>query len=133
MRQFYCDSWNKAKQNKPLEAVEKQVVSVIQEHPEYHPLIENPDKAKSRDYLPEMNETNPFLHMSMHLGIREQVGMDRPAGIGALLKSIAMKEGEHEAEHKVMGCLAEAIMKAQAEQTEPDDIAYLDCIKTIAQ
>lgn len=133
LRQFYCDSWDKYKQNKALEPLEKQLVNVIQEHPEYHALLENRDKAKSREYLPEMNETNPFLHMSMHLGIREQVDMNQPAGIGELLKKLILKEGEHEAEHKVMDCLAEAIMKAQSVQSTPDNSAYLDCIKMLVQ
>ena len=133
LRQFYCDSWEKYQKNISLEPLEKQIVSVVQEHPEYHTLLENADKAKSREYFPEMNETNPFLHMSMHLGIREQVSMNQPVGIGELLKVISLREGEHEAEHKVMDCLAEVIMAAQAEQTAPDDKAYLECISALVE
>ncbi|HEC05025.1 MAG TPA: DUF1841 family protein [Thiothrix sp.] len=131
MRQFYCDCWNKAQTGQPLEPLELQIAAVIKEHPEYHALLENVDKAKSREYLPEMNETNPFLHMSMHLGIREQVGMNSPAGINELIQKIALKVGDHEAEHQVMDCLAEVIWQAQRSATTPDDAQYLKCIKEV--
>jgi len=129
MRQYFCDSWKKATEGIALEPLENQIVAVIKEHPEYHALLENPEKAKSREYHPEMNETNPFLHMSMHLSIREQTGMNRPAGIGELIQQIAIKEGGHEAEHQVMDCLAEVIWQAQRSATQPDDNRYLQCIK----
>ncbi len=129
MRQFYCDCWQKKLNGETLEPLESQIVSVILQHPEYHSLLENPDKAKTREYLPEMNETNPFLHMSMHLGIREQVGMNRPAGISELLQQLALQVGDHEAEHRVMDCLAEALWQAQRSASPPDDQRYLKCIK----
>ncbi len=129
MRQFYCDCWAKDQNGVALEPLESQIVAVIKEHPEYHALLVNADTAKSREYLPEMNETNPFLHMSMHLGIREQVGMNNPVGISELIQQIALKEGDHEAEHQVMDCLAEAIWQAQRSNTSPDDAHYLQCIK----
>lgn len=129
MRQYYCDCWKKGSESVVLEPLEAQIVAVIKEHPEYHRLLESPDQAKSREYLPEMNETNPFLHMSMHLGIREQVGVNRPDGISELIQSITLKVGSHEAEHQVMDCLAEAIWQAQRSGTQPDDAHYFQCIK----
>jgi hypothetical protein len=129
MRQYYCDCWKKASEGIALEPLETQIVAVIKEHPEYHRLLEKPDQAKSREYLPEMNETNPFLHMSMHLSIREQIGMNRPAGINELIQQITLKADNHEAEHQVMDCLAEMIWQAQRSGTQPDDVRYLRCIK----
>lgn len=129
MRQYYCDCWKKAQGGMALEPLETQIVAVIKEHPEYHAILEDVDTAKSREYLPEMNETNPFLHMSMHLGIREQMGMNQPTGINELIQQITLKVGDHEAEHQVMDCLAEAMWQAQRSATPPDDVQYLKCIR----
>lgn len=129
MRQYYCDCWKKAQAGLPLEPLEAQIAAVIKEHPEYHGLLDDADKAKSREYLPEMNETNPFLHMSMHLGIREQIGMNQPVGINELIQQMALTLGAHEAEHKVMDCLAEVMWQAQRSATPPDNERYLACIK----
>lgn len=129
MRQYYCDCWSKEKKGEALEPLETQIVAIIKQHPEYHALLDNPEQAKSREYLPEMNETNPFLHMSMHLSIKEQVSMNRPFGISELMQQIVLKMGEHEAEHQVMDCLAEAIWQAQRSGTPPDDALYLQCLK----
>lgn len=129
MRQFFCDCWKKKQQGAVLEPLESQIASVIVEHPEYHAILENPDQAKAREYLPEMNETNPFLHMGMHLGIREQVATNRPDGVTELIQQLVLKLGDHEAEHQAMDCLAEALWQAQQSATSPDDLRYLECLK----
>ena len=84
---MYCEAWATSRQGMPLEPLQAQIVAVIEKHPEYHALLENPDQALGREYLPELGETNPFLHMGMHLAIREQVGTNRPAGIRELYHS----------------------------------------------
>ena len=81
LRNFYCEAWEAQRQGKPLEPLQAQVVSVIEKHPEYHALLENPERALGREYLPELGETNPFLHLAMHLAIQEQVDTNRPTGI----------------------------------------------------
>ncbi len=129
MRQFFCDCWKKQSTGEALEPLESQLVAVILEHPEYHSLLEDPEKARSREYLPEMNETNPFLHMSLHLSIREQVAMDRPPGTRELIQKMTLQLGDHEAEHQVMDCLTEVIWQAQRATSPPDDQNYLDCLK----
>ncbi len=132
LRQFYCDAWQKhLEQKEPLSPLEQQIAVVIKEHPEYHTLLENKDASMSAEYLPEMGETNPFLHLGMHLGIRDQVSTDRPPGIAELYQRLVSLKGIHDAEHAMMECLAEMIWQAQQHQTAPDDILYMDCLGKI--
>ena len=130
MRQYYCDCWKKEINKEPLEPLEVQIVQIIKEHPEYHTLLAAPERAKSQEYFPERNETNPFLHMSMHLSIREQMSLNRPTGISELLSGFILKFGDHEAEHEIMDCLAEAIWQSQQDGSTPDEQRYLACLKT---
>lgn len=132
LRQFYCTSWQKHLEQQPLNPLEQQVVVVIKEHPEYHGLLEKSDAALQADFLPEMGDTNPFLHMGMHLGLREQISTDRPPGIAELYQRLAALKGTHDAEHAMMECLAEAIWQSQQNQSLPDEISYLDCLGKIS-
>ncbi len=134
LREFYCDTWAKhLAQNEELSQLEQQITAVIKEHPEYHKLLENKEASVSADYLPEMGDSNPFLHMGMHLGLREQVSTNRPAGIAELYQSIVALRDVHDAEHEMIECLAESIWQAQQNQTMPDEIAYIDCLTRILQ
>jgi len=134
MRQFYCDTWQKhMDQKEALSPLEQQIAAVVKEHPEYHQLLENKEASISADYLPEMGDSNPFLHMGMHLGLREQVSTDRPAGIAELYQDLVALKGVHDAEHEMIECLAEAIWQAQQNQTVPDEVAYLECLGNIEQ
>ena len=129
MRRYYLQCWQKFQQKQPMDALEQQVASVIAEHPEYHALLERTASALQRDYLPENAETNPFLHMGLHLGIREQVATNRPTGIRELYQQLVIQYGHNDAEHRMMDCLAESIWLAQRNQTAPDEAAYLECLK----
>lgn len=130
LRQFYADTWKKAVQNQPLDAMETLVAQVIELHPEYHQLLTN--KEIGSEYLPEMGETNPFLHMGLHLGLHEQVNTDRPAGIQLIYKQLMLKSSDtHEAEHQMMECLAESLWQAQKNQQPPNEQQYLDCLKKL--
>lgn len=131
LRKMYCDSWGKFKNQQLLSPLEQQIVSVVKCHPEYHAMLEAPDVSIAADFVPEMGESNPFLHMGMHLGLHEQISTDRPQGIKERYQKLVAKEGEHQAEHKMMECLGEAIWVAQRNQTTPDENAYLDCLKKI--
>jgi len=134
LRKFYCEAWESQRQGKPLEPLQAQIVSVIEKHPEYQELLENPQRALARDYLPELGETNPFLHMAMHLAIQEQVATNRPTGIRDLYSRLLIKTVDnHELEHKLMECLAEMIWQAQKDGKAPDEEQYLTCIKSIAE
>ncbi|MDH5472441.1 MAG: DUF1841 family protein [Gammaproteobacteria bacterium] len=130
LRKAYNDAWVKFQQGLPLQPLEQQIVSVIKEHPEYHKQISN----LMTDFLPEAGQTNPFLHMGMHLALREQIATNRPAGIALCFQSIASKTGSaHEAEHQMMECLGEALWKAQQNATLPDEQAYLACLRALSQ
>lgn len=131
MREMFFSAWNKHLQQEPLEPMEKQVVSLLKDHPEYHALIENPD-AIDKDYTPEHGELNPFLHLSLHLALREQVGTDRPKGIAPLTRSLLLKHGDgHTVEHLMIECLGEFLWDAQRAQREPDELAYLEKLKLL--
>ena len=133
LRAFYCQAWRDHRGGKPLQPLQAQIVSVIERHPEYHALLEHPERALSRDYLPESGQTNPFLHMGMHLAIREQVSTDRPPGIRDLYRQLSLRcTDEHQLQHQLMECLAEMLWQAQRDDTVPDEARYLDCIRALA-
>jgi hypothetical protein len=130
LRRFYTDSWKAFKNKQPLEPMAQLVVTVIGEHPEYHALIEKGEDSLNKDYLPENGETNPFLHMGLHLAIREQVSSDRPAGIRAAFHTLKLALGDPlQAEHCIMDCLAEALWMSQKYNQLPDEAAYLACVQ----
>jgi len=134
LRKFYCEAWESQRQGKPLEPLQAQIVSVIEKHPEYHAFLENPDRALGKEYLPELGETNPFLHLAMHLAIQEQVDTNRPTGIRDLYNGLLIKYADnHGVDHKLMDCLAEMIWQAQKDGKAPDENRYLACIKSIAE
>jgi len=131
LRKLYCDSWEKFISQQTLTALEQQIVSVIKLHPEYHQMIETPDVSLQAEFSPEMGQSNPFLHMGMHLGLHEQISTNRPAGIQNLYQQLVLKFGEHDAEHKMMECLGEAIWSAQRNHTLPDEMTYFECLQGI--
>jgi hypothetical protein len=129
VRDFFFDAWAKFNTQQPLTALEAIAVEVISAHPEYHTLLNQRDRYVDRDYAPEQGDTNPFLHMSMHLSIREQVSIDQPPGVRAAHQRLTAKTGEVlEAEHLMMDCLAEMIWQAQRHHTAPDPAIYFDCL-----
>lgn len=132
MRRVFHQAWRKRREKQPLEPMEALICDILELHPEYHPIVESIDDNLDRDWLPDQGETNPFLHMSMHIAIREQVLADRPAGIKALYKQVCDKKRDvHEAEHALMECLGEALWKAQSSGLPPDEAGYLDCIRRL--
>lgn len=128
LRRYYLTCWQKQQAGLALEGLEKQVAAVILEHPEYHPIFSNSDQAMQQDYAPEEGNTNPFLHMGLHLGLREQVSTDRPVGIRDIYENLAERYGQHESEHLMMECLVANLWQAQQQQEPPDENAYLDCL-----
>lgn len=130
VRNFFFDIFGKVQQNLPLSDLEKIAHSVILEHPEYHEVLGNRDKYLNFQYLPEMGQTNVFLHLSMHLTIIEQLSIDQPPGIRELFKQMCLKFGdEHKASHEVIDCLGEMIWQAQQKRTSPDVSIYFACIR----
>ena len=107
-----------------------QIAAVVEQHPEYEAAITGEDL--DRDYTPEGGLTNPFLHMGLHLGIREQVATDRPAGIAAVYRELASRMGDpHTAEHQMIECLAESLWEAQSQNIAPDEARYLERLRRL--
>lgn len=128
-RNYFYQVWSKQKNKLPLEPIEAVIADVIMEHPEYHHYLEEQESSKENDFSPEQNETNPFLHMGMHIALKEQVSSNRPAGINDAYKRIMAKSlSTHDAEHKMMECLGQVLWEAQRNNTLPDDNNYLECL-----
>lgn len=133
LRRVYVEAWRKHRAGTPMEPLEAQIADVIALHPEYHAALEDLEGALARDYTPEGGQSNPFLHMGLHLAVRDQIATNRPAGIRTLFEAIARKRGdEHEAEHAIIECLAEALWESQRAGRPPDEQAYLERLKRLA-
>jgi hypothetical protein len=133
LRKVFYDCWKLKQDGKDLDALQQMIASVIEQHPEYHRLLEKTDNL-DRDYQLSQGETNPFLHMSMHIALIEQISTNRPDGIRDCHQRLTRSLGSaHEAEHRMMTCLSEAIWQAQRNNTLPDEAAYLACLKNLAE
>ncbi|WP_131782027.1 DUF1841 family protein [Legionella gresilensis] len=125
-RQFFFTSWRKYSLKEVLTPLEQQLVDVILAHPEYHSLLEENNASLNQQYFPELGQTNPFLHMGLHLAIREQIATNRPVGITNRFKELIVRyQDPLLVEHKMMDCLAECLWHAQRNQMPPDETAYI--------
>lgn len=128
---MYLDTWRKYTNRQPLEPLEAQVAAVIAEHPEYVRWLES-GEALSAEFTPEGGQQNPFLHMGLHLAIREQVATNRPQGIAAIHDALSKRMGDgHAAEHAMLEPLAEALWEAQRNGRAPDEQAYLEKLRKL--
>jgi hypothetical protein len=129
LRKMYAEAWKKYQSQAPLSPLEAQIARVIAEHPEYHATVAG---DLQKDFTVEAAETNPFLHMGLHLGIREQVTTNRPPGIRAVFEQLAARFGDPlEAEHRMIDCLAETLWEAQRSQQPPDERQYLESLRKL--
>jgi len=132
IRRFYLQAWQKQLQKLPLEPLEVQLVDIIQAHPEYHQLLESGEDGVEKEWTPEMGESNPFLHLGMHMAIREQLSTDRPPGIRKATKKLLKQIGDgHETEHQMMECLGETLWRGQRDGKAPDEQSYLRCVEKL--
>lgn len=130
VREFFFSTWAKFKQNLTLIDLEKIALGVMHMHPEYHAILEAPEQFKNQEYFPEFGETNPFLHMSLHVSIFEQISINQPTGITAIYETLKIKhQNEHDALHEMLDCLAETIWQAQRNNTALDSAAYLHLLQ----
>jgi hypothetical protein len=128
-RRFLIDAWAKYRAAQPLSDLEQKAVALIAIHPEYHALLEDADAHVARDYRPEQGEINPFLHLSLHLAVAEQLAIDQPPGILAQFDRLRIaRDDEHAALHAIVECLGEVVWQAQRTGTGPDATLYLDCL-----
>lgn len=130
LRQMYVDAWRKSRDAEVLSPLEVQIAAVVQEHPEYHAMLESP--SMDADFQPEDGQTNPYLHMGLHLAIHEQVSTNRPPGIATIYQRLSQKTGDlHETEHQMIDCLAESLWEAQSANRAPDEQKYLERLQRL--
>ena len=131
LRQFYHDVWQKKSNNLVLNALETSIAQVIEAHPEYHSIFQS-DASLEQDYFVEDGQTNPFLHMGLHISLHEQISTNRPDGIREIYQQLLHKFGDaHAAEHQMMECLTESLWLAQRNNTAPSEADYLDALKQL--
>ena len=131
LRRAYFDIWQKTIKKLPMEPMEQLISQVISEHPEYHKMFAN-EKALNKEFFSETEE-NPFMHMGMHLAIREQIATNRPEILSVCYNTLCNKlGGSHQAEHQMMECLTEMLWNAQKNNTAPDELAYINCLKKVS-
>ena len=129
---MYRDAWKKHSDQTPMTTLDIQIAAVVEWHPEYHDDVMSDDLDK--DYSPDGGKTNPFLHMGLHLGIREQVATNRPPGIASVLSTITTQSGDaHAAEHQMIDCLAETLWEAQSQNSAPDEQKYLERLQRLTR
>ncbi|WP_455217816.1 DUF1841 family protein [Kaarinaea lacus] len=134
LRQMYIDAWKKQLAGELMQPLEAMIAEIVAMHPEYHALLGEEEAALDKDFLPEMGESNPFMHMGMHIAIREQLSTDRPAGIVAAQQQLMRRlQDTHEVEHQIMECLGHALWEAQQNNTAPDESQYLQCVQRLAR
>ena len=130
VRRFFCETHHKARDGMPLTPMETLAADWIAGHPEYHAELDDVDAALAAVYEVEGGRTNPFLHLSMHLTITEQVSIDQPRGIKQAFELLAARlNSAHEAQHQVMECLGEMIWASQRSGWPPDGERYLECVR----
>jgi hypothetical protein len=128
-RKFVIDAWRKHRAGEPLSSLEATAARLVGMHPEYHAIIESPAMYAERDYRPEQGDVNPFLHLSLHLAVAEQLAIDQPRGIVAHFERLRAARGDaHAALHDIVECLGEVMWQAQRSGTGPDATLYLDCL-----
>ncbi|MCP1726148.1 hypothetical protein J2T60_000113 [Natronospira proteinivora] len=133
VRQMFIRTWDKARAGEPLQDLEKIIAGVIEEHPEYQGLLESGDRGIGQEWTPEHGQENPFLHMGMHITIREQIAVDRPPGIREAHAELCRTLGNPmRAEHEIMEILGEILWNAQRQGLPPDETAYLSRVRRLA-
>jgi hypothetical protein len=131
-RQLFFLSWHKYRQKKTLLPLEKQIADVILSHPEYHLLFDTNTPQDDQAYFPELGQSNPFLHMGLHLAIRDQVATNRPPGISSIYQRLVDKYADiNTVEHLLMDHLVECLWRAQRNQQMPDETTYLNACRRL--
>jgi Domain of unknown function (DUF1841) len=131
VREMFFGAWRKYREGAPLVGIESLALDVILQHPEYHELLAAPERYRDRDYT---DETNPFLHMSLHLALEEQLSIDQPPGIAHRFQVLVSNfHDRHEALHHAIECLAETLWRASRDGAPPDAAAYLSCLERRAR
>ncbi len=131
LRRQYYQAWQRHQQGLPLEPLDAAIADVIALHPEYHALFASPE-ALHEAFTVERGQVNPFLHMGLHLGLREQLATRRPAGIDAVHARLLRRSGDaHDVEHRMIEVLATMLWEAQRAGRAPDEQLYLERLRQL--
>lgn len=131
VRALFFETWRKYSAREPLAGVETLALEAILLHPEYHGILGAPERSREQEYFPELGETNPFLHLSLHVALEEQLAIDQPVGLCVRFARIASKAANrHAAAHAAIDCLAEMVWRAQRDGGPPDAAGYLACLES---
>ena len=131
LRESYREAWRKWRERVPLQPLEAQIADVVAEHPEYHPLLQS-EAGLNRDFASPGAAENPFLHMGLHLALREQLSTNRPAGIAAIHRRLASSLAcGHAAEHRMIEVLASILWAAQRGGHDADEALYLERLRRL--
>ncbi|CAG0928252.1 MAG: hypothetical protein EFKGCFLK_01430 [Rhodocyclaceae bacterium] len=129
-RRFFIEAWRKHRAHELVTPLEDTAARIVAQHPEYHALLDDAEGALAREWTPESGEANPFLHLSLHLAVEEQLSIDQPPGLRAAFEALLAKRGErHAALHDVLECLGETLWRARKSQSPPDGAAYIECVR----
>lgn len=132
VRLFFCEAWRKHRDRLPLVGAELAAADIVGRHPEYQSLLADPDAAVQGEWTPDSGGMNPFLHLSLHLAIHEQVSIDQPPGIRGVFDGLRIRLEPHAAEHVILECLGETIWRAQSQGKPMDAQAYVDQLRRAA-
>lgn len=131
VREMFFRAWRCYREGMALAGIDALALEVILQHPEYHGILDHPGRYRDRDYI---DESNPFLHMSLHMALEEQLSIDQPPGIRKAWQALLARAGErHAALHEALECLAETVWRSQREGMAPDAAAYLSCLERRAR
>jgi len=131
-RQVFWGAWQRELRAEPLDALQVRIVRVIHEHPEYHALFDDMDSFLDRDFGSD-DGMNPYLHLSLHLALEEQVATHQPPEAANVLIHLMQRKGlsRHDALHVLLEILAETVFYAQRQGGEPDVLVYQQRLKDL--
>ena len=133
LRDVFFRAWHGYREHRPLEGIESIIVDVALRHPEYHEVLDAGDTS-TREYHAALGESNPFMHMGLHIALAEQLTIDQPPGVRGFYQQLAARLPDaHAAEHAMMECLTETLWQSQQSGRPLDQVAYLRCLEQLAR
>lgn len=132
-RDIFFKAWHKHKLGAETQEIEKLIIQVLLQHPEYHQLLSDAPANRDREFSNELGIVNPFLHMGMHLTIIDQITIDNPVGMRYCYQKLVQKYAdEYLSQDNMMDCLSDWLITIQTANT-PDQVqaagsVYLDCL-----
>lgn len=131
LRRAYAEAWQRHCEGLPLDQQQQRIADVLALHPEYQAFVLSPD-ALVQEFDGGDGRTNPYLHMGLHLALREQLATRLPPEtVQARARLIRRLGDAHAAEHRLIDCLAQALWQAQRAGREPDMDAYREALRQL--